>query len=140
MKEYTFNYNVRLDDLDYMGIVGNSNWLTILERSRIDLLEKIEFPFSKMLEQQIGGVVAEATIKFMSPAFFNDQLAVNILPHSPFSKGLMLQYLVKNQKNIECLKADITIVFVDKSGKSTTMPETIKKALLSNLYVDMPKR
>jgi acyl-CoA thioester hydrolase len=130
MKNYAFSYNVRLDDLDYMGIVGNSNWLTFLERARIDLLEKVGFPFSEMMKQKIGGVVAEANIKFIKPALFNDQLKIAITPHSPFRKGIMLKYIVTNQKELECLQAEITIVFVDQYGKSISIPENIKNKLL----------
>jgi len=127
MKDYFFNYKVCLDDLDYMGIVGNSQWMIFLERSRIDLLEKVNFPFSEMKKQQIGGVVAEANIKFLKPAFFDDKIEIKILPHSPFSKGFILNYKIKNQHNCECLSAEIIIIFVDSSGKSIRIPENIRE-------------
>jgi acyl-CoA thioester hydrolase len=130
MTSYTFNYHVRLDDLDYMGIVGNSQWLIFLERARIDLLEKIGFPFSEMMKQKIGGVVAEANIRFIKPAYFNDRLTINLKPQKLFSKGFVLNYIVLNQNNFECLTADITIVFVNHCGKSIKIPEEIKNKLL----------
>lgn len=126
MKNYNFTYKVRLDDLDYMGIVGNSNWMIFLERARIDLLEKAEFPFSEMMKNKIGGVVAEANIKFIKPAFFDDQLKIDITPHSPFSKGFKLKHRVLNQREVECLTAEITIIFVDEHGKSINIPENIR--------------
>ncbi len=126
MEDYFFKYKVRLDDLDYMGIVGNAQWMIFLERARIDLLEKANLPFSEMKRQQIGGVVAEANIKFLKPAFFDDELEINVRPHSPFSKGLVISYKVKNQHNMDCLVADITIIFVDSNGKSIQLPENIK--------------
>ena len=129
MNSYTFTYKVNLDDLDYMGIVGNSDWLIFLERARIDLLEKIELPFSEMVKQKIGGVVEEANIKFIKPAFFDDQLKINIMPHDPFSKGFVLRYFVTNQRGEECLTADITIIFVDQNGVSTDVPKTISDKL-----------
>lgn len=127
MEDYFFNYKVRLDDLDYMGIVGNSQWMIFLERARIDLLEIVNFPFSEMKKQQIGGVVAEANIKFLKPAFFDDKIEINIQPHSPFSKGFILNYKIKNQHNCECLSAEIKIIFVDSNGKSIQIPENIRK-------------
>lgn len=54
MKTFEFTYSVRLDDLDYMGIVGNANWLTFMERARIEMLDKISFPFSEMIKQNKG--------------------------------------------------------------------------------------
>lgn len=132
MKDYSFTYKVRLDDLDYMGIVGNSQWLIFLERARVDLLEKINFPFSEMKKQKIGGVVAEANIKFLRATFFNDTLEINIHPHSPFSKGLILSYKVQNQNNIICLTAEITMIFVDADGKSTQIPETLRSKFIDS--------
>lgn len=132
MNSYNFTYQVRLDDLDYMNIVGNSEWMIFLERARIDLLEKIKFPFSEMIKIGVGGVVAEAHVKFIKPAFFNDALTINIMPHSPFSKGFKLNYLVTNQENTECLTAELTMVFVDKNGRPTLVPEPIKNVFFTS--------
>lgn len=129
MKSFTFEYPIRLDDLDYMGIVGNAEWVTLLTRARIDLLEKIEFPFSEMLKQKIGGVVADLAIKFKRPSYFGDSLKIVITPSDPFKKGLILKYLVINQKNEECLMAEVKIVFVDGNGCPVGMPEKIAKNL-----------
>jgi len=134
MEEYCFKYKVRLDDLDYMGIVGNSQWMVFLERARIDLLESINFPFSEMKKQKIGGVVAEANIKFLKPAFVDDEIEINVQPHSPFSKGLILNYKIKNQHNSECLFAEIKIIFVDSTGKAIQMPDHIREKLFSAMY------
>lgn len=131
MENYNFRYKVRLDDLDYMGIIGNSQWMVFLERARIDLLEKINFPFSEMKKQKIGGVVSEVSIKYLRPSFFDDELEINIKPHSPFSKGLILNYNIKNQNNIECLSAEITIIFVGGDGKSIKIPEIIRNKLFN---------
>jgi len=136
MEDYNFSYKVRLDDLDYMGIVGNSHWMIFLERARIDLLEQINFSFSEMKKQKIGGVVAESNIKFLRPAFFDDQLEITIRPHSLFSKGFILNYKVKNQKNIECLSAEITMIFVDFDGKSIKIPDGIRNKLFDVLIGD----
>jgi acyl-CoA thioester hydrolase len=132
VNRYNFTYQVRLDDLDYMNIVGNSQWMIFLERARIDLLEKIGFPFSEMMKMGVGGVVAEAHVKFIKPAFFNDKLTISIMPHSQFSKGFKLKYLITNQESAECLDAELTMVFVDKNGKSTLIPEPVKNVFFAS--------
>ncbi len=136
MEHFTFNYPVRLDDLDYMGIIGNSHWLVILERARIDMLEKIDFPFSKMMKLKIGGVVAEATIKFQKPATFGDQLTVAISPHDPFKYGGFLKYDIHNQQGAPCLFADLKMIFVNSEGKPTTIPPEISDRLFAT-YTNM---
>jgi acyl-CoA thioesterase FadM len=70
MKEYTFEYTVRLDDLDFMNVVGDNQWLVFLQRARIELMDRIGFPYTEMIRQKIGGVVAENHIRYMRPAVF----------------------------------------------------------------------
>lgn len=114
MEIYSFGYKVRLDDLDCMGIVANPQWMVFLERAGIDLLEKIYFPFHEMKKQKTGGVVVETNIKFLQPVFFGDGIEINIQSHTPFLKRLVLSHTVKNQHIIECLSAEIKIIFVSR--------------------------
>lgn len=132
MESFTFSYSIHLDDLDYSGIVGNANWLIILERARIEMLEQIGFSFSKMMQLKIGGVVAEAVIKFQKPAVFGDQLTVTISPHDPFKYGGILQYDIYNQKGAHCLFADIKIIFINSSGRPEIMPTEISDKLFKD--------
>ena len=127
-----FEYKVKLDDLDYMQIVGNGNWMIFLERARIEMLEKIGFPFTEMKKRQIGGVVAEAAVTFKRPAEFNDALIIEITPHTPFEKGAGLKYRITNQRGHECLLADLRMVFVDATGRPTDMPAEIKEKLFTS--------
>jgi acyl-CoA thioester hydrolase len=80
MNSHTFEYPVRHDDLDFMGIIGNAEWVTILTRARIELLDKIEYPVTKMIQQKLGGVVSEMTVKYLKPAHYGDRLKVEITP------------------------------------------------------------
>lgn len=125
MKSFVFNYPVRVDDLDFMAIVGNAEWVTLLTRARMELLDKIEFPITEMIKQKVGGVVANLSIKFKKPAYYGDSLKITINPDSPFKKGLVLKYLIENQKNEECLSADVTIIFIDEKSRPVEMPEEI---------------
>lgn len=139
MKIFTFNYPVQIDNLDFMAIVGNSEWVTLLTRARIELLDKIEFPITEMMKQKIGGVVSNLSIKFKKPAYYGDNLKITITPDSPFKKGLTLKYLVENQNKEECLSADITIIFVDEKSKPVEMPEKIACSLFEMDMLNLDK-
>lgn len=129
MKSYNFNYTVRLDDLDYMGIVGNAEWITIMTRARIDLLDRIHFPITEMIKREMGGVVTELNVMYKTPSYYGDNVTVTITPYNPFKKGLYLKYHVVNQNNAECISADVKIIFVDKMGRSALIPEEISMNL-----------
>ncbi|MCW5590175.1 MAG: acyl-CoA thioesterase [Legionellales bacterium] len=125
MKTYHFNYKVRLNDIDFMGIVGHAQWLTILMEARLHLLQEVGMPFAQMLKENIGGVVAEAQVKYLKPAYYDDNLSIMMNPHTPFNKGLFIKYTVVNQQQQDCLQADLKLVFVDNTGKPVAMPEKI---------------
>ena len=129
MNSFEFCYPVRMDDLDSMGIVGNSNWLTILERARIDMLDKIGFSLPQMTELKIGGVVAESNVKYLRPARFGDRLTVKIIGSLPVPNGGTLNYVVTNANGKPCLSAELKIVFIDHTGRSTEIPPIIHNAL-----------
>ena len=132
MSNYEFTYEVRLDDLDYMGIVGNSDWLVFLERARIDLIKTIGLPFSEMQKLGIGGVVAESHIKYIRPAKFEDQLTFSITPDNLFEHGFYLNYKASNQDKKLCLTADFKMVIVNQLGRPTTVPEKLSLGLFGN--------
>lgn len=131
MQTYTFEYPVRHDDLDFMGIVGNAEWVTLLTRARIELLDKINFPLSEMIKQRIGGVVSEMTVKYIKPAKFGDSLIITVTASKQFEKGLILHYVIHKKDNIECLTADVTMIFINHEGTAIAMPEQIKTTLFS---------
>tara|TARA_R110000868_G_scaffold301241_1_gene561673 strand:- start:724 stop:1152 length:429 start_codon:yes stop_codon:yes gene_type:complete len=125
MNTFEFSYPVRIDDLDFMGIIGNSEWVTLLTRARIDLLEHIQYPITQMMKDKIGGVVSEMTIKYMKPAKYGDVLKVEITPHNHFSKGLCLKYIARKNNHEICVEADVTIIFVDSIGTPVAVPEIV---------------
>lgn len=129
MNIYSLQYPVRHDDLDFMGIVGNAEWITILTRARIELLDKIDYPITKMIQQKLGGVVSEMTVKYLKAAQYGDALKVEISATSRFTKGLVLHYSVENQKSEVCLVADVTMIFINHEGRATEMPVEIAEKL-----------
>ncbi len=131
MQTYTFEYTVRHDDLDFMGIVGNAEWVTLLTRARIDLLDRINFPLSEMIKQKVGGVVSEMTVKYIKPAKFGTKLFIAITPTKKFDKGLVMHYSITNHDNTEYLSADVTLIFINGEGKPTSMPEPISSQLFA---------
>jgi acyl-CoA thioester hydrolase len=130
-----FEYPVRHDDLDFMGIIGNTEWITILTRARIDLLERIDYPMTMLMQQKIGGVVSELTVKYLMPVRFGDIVEIQITPTNQFVKGLTLHYSVTNQRNEVCLIADVTMIFINQDGKSIKMPKPIATKLFGVLDV-----
>ena len=122
---YTFDYKIQLDDLDYQRHVGNANWIIILQRCRFDLCSHLGYPYSKMEQDGIGSVVAEANLKYCFPAFNDDDIKVQIDIDPPEKKSIWIRQKCTNQNGKLCLIADMKMVFVNISGKAVYIPEPI---------------
>ncbi len=139
MNKHTFQYTVRHDDLDFMGIIGNAEWVTILTRARIELLDRIEYPITKMIEHRLGAVVSEMTVKYIKTAYLDDVIQVSIEPTSLISKGLILRYSVRNQKNQICLTADVAMIFINHEVRATGLPAEIAHKLFGETILSRAK-
>ncbi len=68
--------NVRYAETDQMGIVHHSVYPIWFELARTDLSKKANFPYSKMEEQGIMMPLVELNIKYISPAYYDDNLTI----------------------------------------------------------------
>ena len=68
--------NVRYAETDQMGIVHHSVYPIWFEVARTDLSKKANFPYSKMEEQGIMMPLVELNIKYISPAYYDDNLTI----------------------------------------------------------------
>lgn len=134
MKTFTHDFKIQLDDLDYMGIVGNANWQILLERARIKLLEDLGYSFLKMIENKIGGVVTEISIKYLSQGKFNNKISIEMHITEIHEKGAMINYKVYDfdNKNKLYVVAFTKILFVNELGRPIFIPDDLK-IILNNL-------
>lgn|GEM_PF-2143204 len=130
-KSFQFTYTVRLDDLDYMGIVGNAAWLILLERSRADLLTAIAYPMTRFFRERIGGVVAELKVAYLRPAKMDDVINITITAKDPTGSSGLLEYVATSPNGQTFIKAETRMVFVDSSGKPIQIPDQIRQALFT---------
>ncbi len=126
---FELEYKVRLDDIDYMGIVGNATWLTFLERARVDIMDVIGYPMTRFFAEKIGAVVSDLNIKYKRPALFGHTVKIRTSPETFFSKGVVLRQIIENVEGQAYVEAQVTMVFVDSVGLPIPMPEEIKAKL-----------
>ena len=125
---------VRFKDVDMMGHVNNANYLTYFEQGRVayfrQLFEKQEtqkdlFPF----------VVAEITIRFVSPAFFDETLVVGVRTAEMGTKSFRMEYEIKEKKSKRLVATGHSVqVMYDYQTKATfPIPESLKEKI-RNLF------
>ena len=64
-------------DTDAMGIVYYANYLRYFEAGRAELLRALEIPYGTLVAEGIALPVVNASIRYVSPARFDDALVLD---------------------------------------------------------------
>jgi len=75
-RPYVHELRVRYGECDPQGIVFNANYLLYFDVVFTELWREAVGPWQEMVERGYDAVVAEANLRFRSPARFDDVLAL----------------------------------------------------------------
>jgi len=114
---------VRYGETDQMGYVYYGNYPLYYEVARTDMIRKIGWTYSKMEKSGIMMPVVSLNVKYIHPAFYDDELTVKVtVKDSPTTK-MYFEYEVFNEKGKLINTGNTTLVFVDmKTGRPTKAP------------------
>ncbi len=77
MSEFVWPVRVYYEDTDSGGVVYYANYLKFMERARTEWLRALGFEQTELAaEQGVMFVVRRATVEYLQPARFNDELSV----------------------------------------------------------------
>ena len=131
MKSPTNHLQIRIyyEDTDCGDVVYYANYLKYMERGRTELLRDMGFELADLHKQDTLFMVAEAQIKYHSPARHNDRLNVvtSIIDHS--SVTTTFHHEIANQKGVLCVSGDVKVACVDRKGKMKRIPKEIVEKL-----------
>ena len=127
----SFQYTINLDDIDFMGVVGHSNWLLILQRARVQLLEAAGWSYDKMKEEGIAATVRSVSAEYLSPVLHREIIAVDIEAVDVGKTSILLRHVGRNAIGKDVLKCDLRIVFVNQQGFPVRIPNPVLDAIMS---------
>jgi acyl-CoA thioester hydrolase len=126
----TVELSVRLDEIDYLGIVHASNYLKYLEHVRVKLLEQQKVDLLSLVNKGVRAVVVNDTINYGLPAKYNDLLSISCWIEKFGNSSATLGYTITDKNTgIKVLDANTTMVCIDNDGKPTPIPAEVKEAL-----------
>ena len=73
---FAHELRVRYGECDPQGIVFNANYLLYCDVAFTELWREAVGPWQEMVERGVDAVVAEATLRFLGPARFDDVLTL----------------------------------------------------------------
>jgi len=122
---------VRYAETDQMGIVHHSNYLVWFEAARSELCRSKGFSYKEMEEQEEALlVVAEAYVRYKSPAFYEDILTVRTHVSEVRSRSIRFTYEVHRRSDDTLVAEGETLHLVtDKDKKVRLLPEIYRTRL-----------
>lgn len=121
---------VRYAETDQMGVVYHAEYLVWCEVGRTDFIRALGLPYAELERRGTALAVAEATIRYHSPARYDDRVHVETRLVDVRSRAITFDYLIRNADSGERLATARTVlVSLDPSGKLTPMPTEIRDLL-----------
>jgi len=114
-------------ETDKMGIIHHSNYIRWFEEARVDLLEKINFPYKKVTVCGIDFAVLDVFCEYKAMIHYED--TVNIYVSVPEIKEMKMamNYKIVNEKTGEvCTLGRTGLCFYDNNRKR---PVSLKKTI-----------
>ena len=129
MKKYVQDIKVRSYELDAQGHVNYAVYLNYCEYSRVATMEDIGIPFDDYFRRGIYIVVAEAKIKYLSPAFLGDELEVTLEGLTHGRTSIVFKQEITNKKTgKKIFEAEMVGVFINDKGRPIAMDEKFRDA------------
>ncbi|MDC0073686.1 YbgC/FadM family acyl-CoA thioesterase [Alphaproteobacteria bacterium] len=130
-----FLVKIYYEDTDAGGIVYYANCLKFFERGRTNYFSLLFSNKDKLYNEKIKFVVRSCDIRYIKPAFLNDNLIVKTTLVRLRNQLIDFeQGLYRNEDII--VKAKIRIVFVDESGNSCNLSKEINSILENLLRIE----
>ena len=116
MKFFSIKIKVRYCETDQMGLVHHGSYINYFEEARISWISNLGFSYSEMEKSGIILPVSKLNVSYLRPAYFDDDLVVNVeLAELPTSR-LIFNYTIKNKDQVS-VTGNTVLAFLNKKNK-----------------------
>lgn len=132
--EYLFTQEtklrVRYGETDQMGYCYYGNYAQYFEVGRVEALRAVGMSYRDMENDGIMLPVSEFTVKYLSPALYDDELTITTRITAVNGARIEFEYEISNQQNKKVSTAKTTLVFVsNETMRPVQAPENFLKLL-----------
>ena len=122
---FMHGHRVRYDEVDAQGIVGNASWLNLIQLGRIEYLRYLGLMLEGGSRTPVQAVVRRSVVDYLSPARFDDALAIRVRTAQLEIRSARLEYIVDNvDTGLRPLVAETVLVCVEMATlRSMPWPE-----------------
>jgi acyl-CoA thioester hydrolase len=129
LSAFTHRLRVRYSECDQQGIVFNGNYLFYYDVAVTELIRDRIGPYQEFLDRGVDIVVAEARLRFVQGARFDEELDIVMPVHHLGTTSMIIkpEFRVDDRLIVD---GEVRHVFVDpKTLRKTPMPQEIREAL-----------
>jgi acyl-CoA thioester hydrolase len=121
---------VRYSECDLQGVVFNANYMTYLDEAMTELWRRhVPGGYPAMVEAGVDMVVAEAGLRFLAPARFDDEIEVAVRVTRLGTTGLTTALTIERDGEL-LTDAELRHVFVTAGeGGKTPIPDMVRAGL-----------
>ena len=128
MLTFSTSIRVRYGETDQMGFCYYGNYAQFLEVGRVEALRSCGFSYKELESQGILLPVRLFSIKYVSPAKYDDILEIQTSITKIEGTRIEFSYVVKTSEGILIANAETELVFVSANSlRPIPMPEKFKK-------------
>lgn len=121
---------VRYAETDQMRIVYHANYLVWCEIGRTEYIRSVVGSYADVERKGIALAVVEASLRFHSPARYDNLISVSTTLRDVRSRAATFDYLISNAETGEKLvTASTTLASTDPDGRVVSMPVDLRDAL-----------
>ena len=116
MKFFSIKIKVRYCETDQMGLVHHGSYINYFEEARISWISNLGFSYSEMEKSGIILPVSKLNVSYLRPAYFDDELVVNVELAEPPTSRLIFNYTIKNKDQV-IVTGTTVLAFLNKETK-----------------------
>jgi acyl-CoA thioester hydrolase len=126
---YIHRLRVRYNECDAQQQVFNANYLTYFDVTMTELWRDRLGGYEEMLDAGVDMVVAEAKVRYLAPARFDDLLEIEPVVSHLGTTSLVTQLLVRRDDDL-LAEGELRHVFVDtRTMTKTALPDWVREGL-----------
>jgi acyl-CoA thioester hydrolase len=128
---FVHRLRVRYAECDAQGVLFNANYLTYIDHSVTELWRAAYGGYQRMLDQGVDVVVAEASLRFLRSARFDQEVDAEMLVTHLGTTSLRSRHrLIDARDRAVLMVADTRHVWVDlETGDKTPIPDWARAGL-----------
>jgi acyl-CoA thioester hydrolase len=97
---FVHRLKVRYAECDMQGHVFNSHYLTWFDIAHTELLREAFGPYDRLVENGVEFVVAEASVRYLAPARFDEELDISVALEEPTNSSLVSRFEVRHEDDL----------------------------------------